>query len=76
MSPERTVYVVAWAVCSLNGRSCGVCPTRPRTSVTIVRWEVALGVTGLAIAGGEMTTAAATPASTGAAATDSRREIR
>jgi hypothetical protein len=31
---------------------------------------------GLAMAGGEMTTAAATPASTGAAAADSRREIR
>jgi hypothetical protein len=76
VSPERTVYVVAWAICSLADRSCGVCPTRLRTSVTIVRWEVALGMAGLAMAGGEMTTAAATPASTGAAAADSRREIR
>jgi hypothetical protein len=46
------------------------------TSVTVVRWEVALGMAGLAIAGGEMTAAAATPTSTGAAAADSRREIR
>ena len=42
----------------------------------MVCWAAALAAIGLAIAWGEMHTAAATPASTGAAAADSRREIR
>jgi hypothetical protein len=42
----------------------------------VVCWAAALAAIGLAIAWGEMHTAAATPASTGAAAADSRREIR
>jgi hypothetical protein len=70
------VYVATWAIRCLTDRSCGVGPGRLTKSVAIVRWEVALGMAGLAMAGGEMTAAAATPTSTGAAAADSRREIR
>src|SRR5580658_4638501 len=80
VSPDLTVYVVAadWpAACRLSDTSCaGVCPTRPRMSYTLVCCVGVLMMAGLAIAGGEMHTAAATPASTGAAAADSRREIR